>query len=236
MNTMIEIIQADKGTIYVLNGVAYDIHFPLEWAIHPKRLNENLLCCPSDCNNCLEYGSYNGVFIGYCVNCARYYNHERGYGFIETGEEFNQDKDYEEKNSVWNTYLKNVKLDEIGWNNYDYSDKIQENDYESEHRCIDDLNYHDITSQEDDKKVDISNNYYDIRYFDDEGSPLTIEDFDLENQEKENKNFTPIYGHCDYDDYYDIEYFNEQKFTPLTIQDLDLEPQEDDLHVKHIEL
>lgn len=248
MNTMIEIIEADKGTIYVLNGVAYDIHFPLEWAIHPKRFDDNYASCPSDCNNCLEYGSYNGVFIGYCLNCASAYGYKRGNGFVTYGVERSGDG-MEEKNSVWNTYLKNVKLDEIGWNlrvepvnglssedDYLYDKEKQSND-DYKRFCKDNFGYDyhlnspSENSKEDGWSTDVRDNhnynYYDIEYFDDEGSPLTVQDLDLESQ-KEDHDFAPIHPHTNnHQDYYDIEYFNFNKQTsPLTVQELPSKRQE----------
>jgi hypothetical protein len=217
MNTMIEIIEADKGTIYVLNGVAYDIHFPLEWAIHPKRFDDNYASCPSDCNNCLEYGSYNGVFIGYCLNCATEYGYERGNGFETYGVE-RSGHGREEKNSVWNTYLKNVKLDEIGWNSLDvpFVDDWISEDEEEDDRKIDIMNNHNY---------DYYDNYYNIQYFDDEeSSPLTVQELDLESQEED---FDPIHEDNN-QDYYDIEYlnFNEQ-ISPLMVQELGSKKQEE---------
>jgi len=255
---MIEIIEADKGTIYVLNGVAYDIHFPLEWAIHPKRFHDNYASCPSDCNNCLEYGSYNGVFIGYCLNCATEYGYERGNGFETYGVERSGDG-REEKNSVWNTYLKNVKLDEIGWNSLDdpfvddwVSEDEEEDDYledkenqENDHYkrfCKDNFGYDyhlnsptpTESSEQDGLSTDVMDNhnkhnynYYNIQYFDDEGSPLTVQDLDLESQKEENEHFEPI--HENNQDYYDIEYFNfNQQTSPLTIQELHSKKQEEE--------
>ena len=249
MNTMIEIVEADKGTIYVLNGVAYDIHFPLEWAIHPKRFDDNYASCPSDCNNCLEYGSYNGVFIGYCLNCARAYGYERGNGFETYGVERSGDG-REEKNSVWNTYLKNVKLDEIGWNSlvepfvdeWLSEDEEEEEDDDYKRFCKNDFGYDyhlnspSESSEEDDRKIDIMNNhnynyydnYYNIQYFDDEeSSPLTVQDLDLESQ-KEDDDFDPIHENNNHD-YYDIDYlnFNEQ-ISPLTVQELGSKKQEEE--------
>ena len=253
MNKMIEIIEADKGTIYVLNGVAYDIHFPLEWAIHPKRSHDNFVSCPSDCNNCLEYGSYNGVFIGYCLNCATEYGYERGNGFETYGVERSGDG-REEKNSIWNTYLKNVKLDEIGWNSTDepfvddwVSDDEEEEDKEKQENddykrfCKDNFGYDyhiniPYESSEDDalSNNDVRDNhnnhnynYYNIQYFDDEESPLTVQDLDLESQE-EDDDFDPIHENNN-QDYYDIDYFNfNPQTSPLTIQELPSKNQEEE--------
>jgi len=69
---------------------------------------------PKECGNCAYYGSWNGVFLGYCTNCAQYvYNGERGRGFIDIGKEC----DYNPEvcgPSVFDTYLKGLYPDEVG--------------------------------------------------------------------------------------------------------------------------
>ena len=69
---------------------------------------------PKECGNCAYYGSWNGVFLGYCANCAQYvYNGERGHGFIDIGKEC----DYNPEvcgPSVFDTYLKGLYPDEVG--------------------------------------------------------------------------------------------------------------------------
>jgi len=114
METMIQIKKGNKGQYYIYNNIKYDIHFPLEWAANPKICEDDFISGPSQCKNCFDYGSYNGVFIGYCANCAEEYDYKRGNGFISSGEEIQGD----ETNSVWNTYLKNVQLDEIGYDDF----------------------------------------------------------------------------------------------------------------------
>jgi hypothetical protein len=113
--TTIDIIQGSCQKIYQIGTVQYDIHFPLHWALDPKQLENGMICGPSDCNNCLEYGSYHGVFIGYCLNCATEYGYERGNGFMTHGVECSEGYGREAKNSVWNTYLKDVNLENVGW-------------------------------------------------------------------------------------------------------------------------
>jgi hypothetical protein len=69
---------------------------------------------PKECGNCAYYGSWNGVFLGYCANCAQFmYNGERGHGFIDIGKEC----DYNPEvcgPSVFDTYLKGLCPDEVG--------------------------------------------------------------------------------------------------------------------------
>ena len=61
-----------------------DIHFPVEWLKEDEKNDAGILHCP----NCKVYGNLNGVFIGYCMNCAEHvYGFERGFGMVESGVE-----------------------------------------------------------------------------------------------------------------------------------------------------
>jgi len=99
---------------YEIDGELYTKQFPREWAL--KHLPYT---GPKNCENCKYYGSWNGVFIGYCSNCAEEYQQDRGNGFIDIGEEkpndkFLKDLYYENDYSAKNTYLKNINPDDIG--------------------------------------------------------------------------------------------------------------------------
>lgn len=143
--TNIKVMNATHGKFYILDNVIYDIHFPLNWALNPEKTSEGFICGPSYCQNCYKYGSYNGVFIGYCVPCAGMYSYERGNGFIYSGEEIVDPEDYEysetsdyrpySETSAWNTYLKGVNRDQIGWGpEEEKEDKPQKNEDESPFR------------------------------------------------------------------------------------------------------
>ena len=112
MNANVEeniVFGGDKKQYYSYNGELYTSTFPVEWAKNhlPKT-------GPNECINCYYFGSWNGVFIGYCANCAIYhYNGERGRGFIGLGKENNYEAD-EKYTVAFETYLKDVKLDDIG--------------------------------------------------------------------------------------------------------------------------
>jgi hypothetical protein len=68
---------------------------------------------PSQCVNCADYGSINGVFIGYCANCAFYvYKGSRGRGFMGDGVECALE-DVLGYKSVFDTYLKDVNINSI---------------------------------------------------------------------------------------------------------------------------
>lgn len=118
------IYQGSHGDYYECNGVNYDIHFPLVWVC--KRpdgfgiTEEDLEDFGHDkCMNCLDYGYYNGVVIGYCANCASLLNYTRGNGMISVGLEITSEysinnTEYSDENSMWNGYMKNTDLDKIG--------------------------------------------------------------------------------------------------------------------------
>lgn len=103
---------------YSYNEELYTATFPKEWA-------ENHLegTGPNDCKNCADYGSWNGVFIGYCANCAQYtYNGERGCGFISNGYQLDDDDCL--GINVFSTYLKHIsQMDDIG--DKDFCDSAQ---------------------------------------------------------------------------------------------------------------
>ena len=113
------------GEYYNVNGTNYDIHFPIEWVFQPP-LNETEMEFPSfgpeECNLCAEYGNYNGVFIGYCLHCAKYAGFKRGNGMLYSGIEIDQKMadqigipiQYKEKNSMWNVYMQTADLSTIG--------------------------------------------------------------------------------------------------------------------------
>lgn len=95
-----------KSAYYSYEEELYCGTFPEEWA--EDHLSDT---GPKECKNCACYGSWNGVFLGYCANCAQYvYNGERGRGFIDIGRE---SADYNGP-SVFDTYLEGVSLDDVG--------------------------------------------------------------------------------------------------------------------------
>ena len=125
-----KIYQGTHGKYYIWNYIPYDIHFPVKWAMNPKKTmitNEKedgvdsfITHGPENCVNCLEVGIWNGVFIGYCMNCCQFaYDATRGNGMIECGQEFTFDVELYDRKSMWNTYMKGVNLNEIGDKNLD---------------------------------------------------------------------------------------------------------------------
>uniref|UniRef100_A0A6C0K4B1 Uncharacterized protein n=1 Tax=viral metagenome TaxID=1070528 RepID=A0A6C0K4B1_9ZZZZ len=98
-----------KPAYYSYDEELYCGTFPEEWV-----LDHFPDTGPRECENCAYYGSWNGVFLGYCANCAiNAYNGERGHGFIDIGREYDTSCDMDAI-SVFDTYLKNVLPDEVG--------------------------------------------------------------------------------------------------------------------------
>ena len=132
----INIYQGSHGKYYNINNdskqngylnneiLNYDIHFPIEWAndddeyIYQDIQNQ---VGPRYCYNCIDYGFHNGVFIGYCANCAFLLEYSRGNGLLPSGEEVDIETtafdltNIKEENSIWKTYLQ-TNRNEIGDN------------------------------------------------------------------------------------------------------------------------
>lgn len=90
---------------YLYSNQWYFENFPLEWAVCQKDGTG-----PGQCENCDKCGAIDGVFIGYCFDCAQtVYNGERGRGFIDVGLEADDPK----HPSVFDTYLHGVNIYEI---------------------------------------------------------------------------------------------------------------------------
>ena len=109
--------------IYIIDNVVYSEHFPVEWALNPGKFSwefegkeEPFIMGPGTssihCANCNYFGSINGVFIGYCANCAEEYDYTRGNGFIKQGVEYTD----EDGATICNTtYLSGLDLATLGY-------------------------------------------------------------------------------------------------------------------------
>jgi len=115
-----------NGEYFCVNNINYDIHFPIDWVFQIPP-HEELEFGPETCYDCFQYGYYNGVFIGYCPKCASITNYQRGNGMIGNGIE-RETPELLQQNSIWNLYLQNTCLEEIGdvnlLNNYNYKYNI----------------------------------------------------------------------------------------------------------------
>lgn len=109
--------------IYTINNVAYTEHFQVEWALNPMTVSLKIDgdertwilgpgCSRNHCGNCNYFGSFRGVFLGYCGNCSRDYEYTRGNGFIEQGEELSDARQKE-----YFSYLRGVDITTLGYYN-----------------------------------------------------------------------------------------------------------------------
>lgn len=100
------------------DGYKYVDTFPRDWLE-----NEHPKCGPVNCSNCRTYGSINGIFVGYCLNCAcSDFKGKRGNGFygenrqyyIEGGQFYNP-----ETNRIENKFEVTNEINDMGdWNFY----------------------------------------------------------------------------------------------------------------------
>ena len=143
-----------KPAYYSYDGELYCGTFPTVWAE-----NHYPGTGPKDCGNCACYGSWNGVFLGYCANCATYeYNGERGRGLIDVGTE--HDNDFVSKfPSIFDTYLSGFISDDVG--DKDFMDSAAVYNY-TEYQTPPDEN-ENLTFEERYPDIDIDevNDYYD---------------------------------------------------------------------------
>ena len=110
------------GAYYSYHGQFYTKQFPESWLISDQYFETG----PEFCNGCREQGRWNGVCIGYCVECAGVYHGKRGTGFIFPGCETTtlllpipQEEECDvfaelDENSAFNTYLIGYQLHELG--------------------------------------------------------------------------------------------------------------------------
>jgi len=107
---------SDLAPYYIHIDILYSSHFPQTWAVeeHPS-------CGPNNCSRCREVGLWNGVFIGYCSECAIKHHHgKRGRGFIQPGFEARGEA-VSIYPSVFDTYLFDVNLNDVGDKNIEDS-------------------------------------------------------------------------------------------------------------------
>ena len=149
----------DLGSYYSYRGDLYIKQFPMMWAeSHAPGTG------PEECENCSFYGSWNGIFIGYCANCAiNVYEYQRGHGFIEHGEEL--DLDILQLRAM-DTYLHGVNLDEIEYlPNIDFYNMSDAEEEEEDEQCSNLTHSADswplyLEKPKDIKKTNLRNNEY----------------------------------------------------------------------------
>ena len=141
MSTLDFIIRYNEdglASYYSYDDKFYSIHFPKKWAKdHAEGTG------PKMCENCEHHGSWNGVFIGYCANCAPHiYQGTRGRGMIGIGQEFNEEH-VREYPSMKETYFKNVNLDDVGdtwiFDSRLYLENLGESSEEKQNEIVEEL-------------------------------------------------------------------------------------------------
>jgi len=174
-----------KPAYYSYDEELYCGTFPEEWVL--DHLPDT---GPKECKNCACYGSWNGVFLGYCINCARYvYNGERGRGFIDIGRE---NADYN-GSSVFDTYLKDVLPDDVGDKDFMDSAVLFNNNSSDENMDISDSEeeYQERNENENENETETNNLSFEERYPDidiNEVNDYYDEMFRRENEMDDNEN------------------------------------------------
>jgi hypothetical protein len=97
-------------------GFKYHLNFPDEWIL------DELPQTGRECWNCVGrpgcsqqgYAMWRGLILGYCMNCVREYNGERGCGFLGFGVERGHCHVSYIGDNAYDTYLKGEYLDDMG--------------------------------------------------------------------------------------------------------------------------
>lgn len=102
-----EINHYDNCKYYSYDGELYTRTFPHEWAKHHLKNTG-----PKECVMCNKFGSWNGVFVAYCINCANEYRGKRGSG-VYIYEKMCEINNYNQ-DAAFYTYLNGVDFAHIG--------------------------------------------------------------------------------------------------------------------------
>lgn len=183
-NNSIQIQVSPCGNYYKYDDIYYDIAFPPFWTL--THMNGT---GPNQCNSCKDDGCFRGVFIMYCVNCAKQYdNNDVGYGAISSGVELITGN---VRKSAWYTYLKDRNLNYIGLPEEMNSEDFDKPGFIYKLVCKRDVNgniiklYPDFVSEEDDRVIDVNEHdnddidwyeYSDIDESDDDESDIDYDD------------------------------------------------------------
>jgi len=99
------------GGYYFVGNHRYYEDFPVEWA-----RNHVDGTGPEQCDTCAEFGVLDGVFYGYCSNCAiNVYHGEAGRGFIDYGREASLEEVAGMFPSMFDSYLKDAELPDLDY-------------------------------------------------------------------------------------------------------------------------
>lgn len=108
------------GIIY--QGYQYYNTFPINWIA-----TQDARTGPNYCEKCRTHGMVNGIFIGYCKDCAtNVYHNKRGNGFeVKDGIITEHNNEYNERTSLLNTIYYLIKEN--------FNDYLQEYDNDMEY-------------------------------------------------------------------------------------------------------
>ena len=112
-NPLEVVVCGSRRQYYSYDGELYHKSFPYEWA----ETHADDHTGPAECKNCQAFGSWNGVFVAYCANCAQDYKisgQARGYGVTDYLCYGVRTNNLEDVDAEFNTYLKDTILEEIG--------------------------------------------------------------------------------------------------------------------------
>jgi hypothetical protein len=173
----VEICEGTHGKYYRLNGINYDIRFPLCWATEHIDSESG----PINCSNCFDFGHENGVFVAYCANCTYFiHNEERG--------QYHEDAPTKIKLENFD-YMKGVSWDQIGDSLLKrehevpvqkYDEEEEEEDYEEDYSIFDYLGAYK------------SNLVYDYALCVSPSSTVSSEENDEEKEVNENREFKEL--------------------------------------------
>lgn len=118
----------NRQRYFSYDGEFYTGTFPMSWLVQQVPGTG-----PKDCEKCAKHGKWNRVFIGYCMNCSYHvYNGTRGRGFETAGNETSC-QELAVFKSAFDTYLKGVELDDIGYKYIMDSDDDDEDEVSIKH-------------------------------------------------------------------------------------------------------
>ena len=145
----INVFMGIQGMYYIVDGIKYDAHFPVAWAMNHFSYPDlpEAMSGPKGCANCLRYGTINDVFVGYCPMCSNHvYNFTRG-GVV-------YDCSSVDEEQLWQQfpYMHGVRLWQIGDRSIRFVHVVSddEEEYDEDEQQEDD-------EQEDDEQEDSDN-------------------------------------------------------------------------------
>jgi hypothetical protein len=148
LTTRIEFKCSDLGGMYYEinnNGIFYDAHYPVPWALEDENNNYGKL---SECNNCLYFGRIRGVVVACCSNCAddngRRDDHHFQRGYLDVCL-FSQEEMQREL-----PYMHGAILEQIGFS--DAPPREEEDDQEEDDQEEDEEQEEDDQEEEDEEE------------------------------------------------------------------------------------